>query len=62
MPAGERLFLRAKDAAAYLSFSKSHFHVLVRDGILPEGKMVSGAIRVWKRAELDVAADKMWEG
>ena len=62
LPISERKFLRAKGCAEYLSISKSHFHALVRDGILPPGKLVSGAIRVWKRASLEEAAEKMWEG
>ena len=61
-PVSERKFLRAKGGAEYLSISKSHFHALVRDGILPPGKLVSGAIRVWKRTSLEEAAEKMWEG
>jgi predicted DNA-binding transcriptional regulator AlpA len=62
LPISERKFLRAKDGANYLSISKSHFHALVRDGVLPQGKLISGAIRVWKRASLEEAAEKMWEG
>jgi len=62
LPVSERKFLRAKDGANYLSISKSHFHALVRDGVLPQGKLISGAIRVWKRASLEEAAEKMWEG
>ncbi len=62
LPISERKFLRAKGGAEYLSISKSHFHALVRDGILPPGKLVSGAVRVWKRASLEEAAEKMWEG
>lgn len=62
LPVSERLFLRAKDGADYLSISKSHFHALVRDGVIPEGKLISGAIRVWKREMLEQAAKKMWEG
>ena len=60
VPVSERKFLRAKEGADYLSISKSHFHTLVRDGVLPQGKLVSGAIRVWKREELEEAAEKMW--
>ncbi len=62
LPISERKFLRAKDGANYLSISKSHFHALVKDGILPPGKLISRAIRVWKRASLEEAAEKMWEG
>jgi len=62
VPISERMFLRAKEGADYLSISKSHFHALVRDGVLPQGKLVSGAVRVWKRALLQEAAEKMWEG
>jgi predicted DNA-binding transcriptional regulator AlpA len=62
LPVSERKFLRAKDGAHYLSISKSHFHALVKDGVLPQGKLISGAIRVWKRASLEEAAEKMWEG
>ena len=62
LPISERKFLRAKDGANYLSISKSHFHALVRDGVLPQGKLISGAIRVWKRASLEEAAEKIWEG
>ena len=58
----ERKFLRAKDAADYFSISKSHFHALVRDGVLPSGKLISGAIRVWKMDSLEEAAEQMWEG
>ena len=61
-PISERKFLRAKGGAEYLSISKSHFHALVRDGVLPQGKLISGAVRVWKRASLEEAAEKMWEG
>ena len=61
LPISERKFLRAKDGADYLSISKSHFHALVKDGVLPQGKLISGAIRVWKREELEEAANKMWE-
>jgi predicted DNA-binding transcriptional regulator AlpA len=61
LPITERKFLRAKDGANYLSISKSHFHALVKDGVLPQGKLISGAIRVWKREELEEAANKMWE-
>ena len=62
LPVWEREFLRAKHAADYLSISKSHFHALVREGVLPEGKLISGAIRVWKREMLQQAAQKMWAG
>ena len=62
LPIPERKFLRAKDGANYLSISKSHFHALVKDGVLPQGKLISGAVRVWKRASLEEAAEKMWEG
>ena len=62
LPISERKFLRAKDGADYLSISKSHFHALVKNGVLPQGKLISGAIRVWKRASLEEAAEKMWEG
>ena len=62
LPVSERKFLRAKDGADYLSISKSHFHALVKNGVLPQGKLISGAIRVWKRASLEEAAEKMWEG
>jgi excisionase family DNA binding protein len=62
LPISERLFLRAKDAADLLSISKSHFHLLVREGVLPPGKLISGAVRVFKREELEEAAEQMWEG
>ena len=62
LPISERKFLRAKGGADYLSISKSHFHALVRDGVLPQGKLISGAVRVWKRTSLEEAAEKMWEG
>jgi predicted DNA-binding transcriptional regulator AlpA len=62
LPISERKFLRAKDGADYLSISKSHFHALVKNGVLPQGKLISGAIRVWKRSTLEEAAEKMWEG
>jgi predicted DNA-binding transcriptional regulator AlpA len=62
LPISERKFLRAKGGAEYLSISKSHFHALVRDGVLPQGKLISGAVRVWKRTSLEEAAEKMWEG
>jgi predicted DNA-binding transcriptional regulator AlpA len=62
LPISERKFLRAKDGADYLSISKSHFHALVRDGVLPQGKMISLAIRVWKRTDIEEAAEKMWRG
>jgi excisionase family DNA binding protein len=62
LPMSERMFLRAKDAADLLSISKSHFHLLVRDGVLPPGKLISGAVRVFKREELEEAAEQMWEG
>jgi excisionase family DNA binding protein len=62
LPVSERKFLRAKDAAQYLGISKSHFHALVKDGVLPNGKLISGAVRVFKREELEEAAEKMWEG
>jgi hypothetical protein len=62
LPISEREFLRAKDAADYFSFSKSHFHALVREGVLPPGRLISGAIRVWKRDALQKAAQQMWEG
>ena len=62
LPISERKFLRAKGSAEYLSISKSHFHALVRDGVLPQGKLISGAVRVWKRTALEEAAEKMWEG
>jgi predicted DNA-binding transcriptional regulator AlpA len=61
VPVSERKFLRAKDGADYLSISKSHFHALVKNGVLPQGKLISGAIRVWRREELEEAANKMWE-
>lgn len=61
VPFESRKFIRAKDAAEYLSVSKSHFHSLIRKGILPEGKLISGAVRVWRVIDLDQAADKMWE-
>jgi hypothetical protein len=57
----ERKFMRAKDAADYLSISKSHFHYLVRIFKLPKGKLLTGSVRVWKVIELDLAAEKMWE-
>ena len=60
LPVSERKFLRAKGAADYLSISKSHFHALVRDGVLPTGKLISGAVRVFDRQALDEAAKKMW--
>jgi hypothetical protein len=44
IPFAERKFIRAKDAAEYLSISKSHFHYLVRANKLPEGRLVSGAV------------------
>jgi predicted DNA-binding transcriptional regulator AlpA len=62
LPISERKFLRAKGGAEYLSISKSHFHALVKDGVLPPGKLVSRAVRVWKRTSLEEAAEKMWEG
>ncbi len=62
LPISERKFLRAKDGADYLSISKSHFHALVRNGVLPQGKMISRAVRVWNRISLEEAADQMWEG
>lgn len=62
LPVSERIFLRAKEGAQYLGISKSHFHALVRDGVLPQGKLISGAIRVWKRDSLEKAAEQMWEG
>jgi predicted DNA-binding transcriptional regulator AlpA len=62
LPISERKFLRAKGGAEYLSISKSHFHALVKDGVLPQGKLISGAVRVWMRASLEEAAEKMWEG
>ena len=62
LPVWERMFLRAKHGADYLDISKSHFHALVRDGALPQGRLISGAIRVWRRDELEQAANQMWEG
>lgn len=62
LPISERLYLRAKDGADYLSISKSHFHALVRDGTIPTGKLISGAVRVWKRTDIEEAAKQMWEG
>ena len=62
LPISERKFLRAKGGAEYLSISKSHFHALVKEGVLPQGKLISGAVRVWKRTSLEEAAEKMWEG
>jgi predicted DNA-binding transcriptional regulator AlpA len=60
LPISERMFLRAKGGADYLSISKSHFHALVRDGVLPQGRMISQAVRVWKRTSLKSAAEQMW--
>jgi len=67
-PAGEssisfeqRKFIRAKDAADYLSISLSHFHALVRQEKIPSGKLITGAVRVWKVSELNEAANNMWE-
>ena len=62
LPISERKFLRAKGGAEYLSISKSHFHALVRKGVLPPGRLISGAIRVWRLSSLDEAAEQMWEG
>jgi predicted DNA-binding transcriptional regulator AlpA len=62
LPISERKFVRAKGGADYLSISKSHFHALVREGVLPSGKLISGAIRVWRLSSLDEAAEQMWEG
>jgi excisionase family DNA binding protein len=61
LPVSERKFLRAKEGANFLGISKSHFHALVKDGVLPRGKLISGAVRVFKREELEEAAEKMWE-
>ena len=61
LPIAERKFLRAKDAADFLSISKSHFYQLVKEGVLPPGKLVSGAVRVWRLTSLDAAAEKMWD-
>jgi predicted DNA-binding transcriptional regulator AlpA len=62
LPISERKFVRANGGADYLSISKSHFHALVRDGVLPQGKLISGAVRVWRVSSLEEAAEKMWEG
>jgi len=61
IPFEQRKFIRAKDAAEYLSVSLSHFHTLVRQKKIPSGKLITGAVRVWKVSELDEAANKMWE-
>jgi predicted DNA-binding transcriptional regulator AlpA len=62
LPISERLYLRAKHGADYLGISKSHFHALVRDRTIPTGKLISGAVRVWKRTDIEAAAKQMWEG
>lgn len=49
-PAG----LRKGLAAGYVGCSVGHFDKLVREGIVPPGRIMGG-VRVWRRSELDIA-------
>jgi len=45
--------MRAKQAAAYLSISKSLFYELVADGYLPKGNPLRKRCVVWRVDDLD---------
>jgi predicted DNA-binding transcriptional regulator AlpA len=50
--------LRKERAAAYLDIGVTYFDRLVRDGVLPRPKLLSG-VKCWDRADLDHAADNL---
>lgn len=49
---------RARTAAQYLAISKSHFHMLVRAGKLPQ-PIKLGCASLWRREWLDEFLSKM---
>lgn len=50
--------LRRERAAAYLDIGVTYFDRLVRDGVLPRAKLLSG-VKCWDRRDLDQAADDL---
>ncbi len=50
--------LRAKQAMAYLSLrSPTSFYALVKSGDLPQGIIIGGRARVWRRSWLNAYLD-----
>lgn len=50
--------LRRAAAADWVGMSPTKFDELVKDGLMPRGKLVRGC-RVWDRYELDVAFENL---
>jgi hypothetical protein len=50
--------LRRQAAADWVGMSPTKFDELVRDGLMPKGKLVRGC-RVWDRYELDAAFEHL---
>lgn len=52
--------LRRADVAYYIGVSATKFDELVKDGQMPEGKLVSGC-RIWDRFKIDDAFDELMD-
>ncbi|MET4153836.1 hypothetical protein [Bradyrhizobium sp. RT7b] len=50
--------LRREAAADWIGMKVTKFDELVRDGLMPRGKLVRGC-RVWDRYELDIAFENL---
>ncbi|MBR0735301.1 hypothetical protein JQ581_00045 [Bradyrhizobium liaoningense] len=50
--------LRREAAADWIGMKVSKFDELIRDGLMPRGKLVRGC-RVWDRYELDMAFENL---
>jgi hypothetical protein len=58
-PARWPALLNAKDAAAYLSFTRTQFNALVRGGLIPPGhELIVGHPR-WSKDELDACITQL---
>ncbi|MEM6440046.1 MAG: hypothetical protein AAF763_10190 [Pseudomonadota bacterium] len=47
--------LRRAEAARYCAVSATTFDVMVRDGVLPQPRLVGDRIKVWLSADLEAA-------
>jgi len=50
--------LRAKQAAEYLSISRSLFYELVQEGLIPKGTQIRKRCVVWRVADLNQHPEK----
>ena len=58
IPGHERAGLSRNEAAAYIGVSATLFDEMVKDGRMPQGKVINSR-RVWSRKEVEAAFEEL---